>query len=260
MATNRPILLHSCYAAATIFMFAWGSHWARPASDDLAEPDGGNGWSAPQSRTAQIPAALTATRPSRPQGRPDRSLVASGADGIIGAWGFAGLPSEWASLTRSLDSAPLSEEQITELVLLAIQSRNPVERRKAFDRILAEMGSESFSTEQAFAIRSVMHDNGASGEQWRLFDYAWGANDPAAAVAYLDEIPEQYRNGYMSNMIPGLASSTPRVAMDLVAELEPGDLKRNISGRLIEGLVDANPAMATDYVRRLAEAGDPDAR
>ena len=77
---------------------------------------------------------------------------------------------------------PLGKKQIHALVVQAIKSPSPVDRRRAFDRILEEMGSSTFTREQAFTMRSAMAKNGADGRMWQLFDYAWGANDPATAV------------------------------------------------------------------------------
>ena len=153
-----------------------------------------------------------------------------------------------------LENSPLEEGQIEELVLTAIKSPDPVERRRAFDRLLQEMASDTFTVEQAMTIRKTMHHNGASGEQWRLFDYAWGANDPGAAIAYIDQIPEQYRNGYLGNMIPGLASENPQMAIDLFQSFEP-DLQGKIRPRFLEGLVDNDMDLATDY---LYDSSDPE--
>ena len=155
----------------------------------------------------------------------------------------------------SKDLPPLTERQIEELVLRAIKVANPAERRKAFDRLLQEMQSDSFTVEQAMAIRSAMHENGASSEQWRLFDYAWGANDPEAALAHIDEISERYRRGFTSNMLPGLASVQPQKAIELVSAME-GRERYHMTGRLLEGLADYDAGVATDYVYQLAENGD----
>ena len=164
--------------------------------------------------------------------------------------------SGWTGPVESLE--PLTKEEITDLVLRSIRSPNPVERRKAFDRILQEMQSDSFTVEQAMTMRSVMHHNGANGEHWRLFDYAWGANDPEAALAYVEKIPERYRDGYTGNMLPGLASAAPQRAIDLVSSME-GRKYHHMTGRLLEGLVDHDVGFATNYVFELAKRGTPGA-
>lgn len=152
--------------------------------------------------------------------------------------------------------APLSKAEIKTLVDLAIKSSDPIERRKAFDRILEEIKSDAFTYEQAMNIRIAMHKGGASGDQWRTFDYAWGANDPASAIKEIDNIPEQYRRGFTSNMLPGLASVEPQTAIGLVEAMD-GEMKQQMTGRLIEGLTDYDVNFATDYVMDMAENGDP---
>lgn len=151
---------------------------------------------------------------------------------------------------------PLSKAEIKTLVDLAIKSSDPIERRKAFDRLLEEMKSDSFNYEQAMNIRIAMHQGGASGDQWRTFDYAWGANDPASAIKEIDNIPEQYRRGFTSNMLPGLASVEPQTAIGIVEAME-GEMRQQMTGRLIEGLADYDINFATDYVIEMAESGDP---
>ena len=41
-------------------------------------------------------------------------------------------------------------------------------------------------------------------------------------MAYIDEIPEQYLNGYLGNMLPGLASASPQMAINLYESLDSG--------------------------------------
>ena len=142
---------------------------------------------------------------------------------------------------------PLSGAQINALVVQSIKGASPVERRKAFDRILKEMSSPTFTREQAFLMRSEMARNGADGRMWQLWDYAWGANDPATAVAHLAEIEPRYFEGFLGNMIPGLASVDARGAIDVFSELNP-DVQSRVRRRLLEGLIDNDVAVATDYM------------
>ena len=177
--------------------------------------------------------------------------------------GLAGrVESSFSSVNRSSifespsKRPPLSKAEIKTLVDLAIKSSDPIERRKAFDRLLEEMKSDSFNYEQAMNIRIAMHQGGANGDQWRTFDYAWGANDPASAIKEIDNIPEQYRRGFTSNMLPGLASVEPQTAIGIVEAME-GEMRQQMTGRLIEGLADYDINFATDYVIEMAESGDP---
>ena len=72
----------------------------------------------------------------------------------------------------------------------------------------------------------------------------------------IDNIPEQYRRGFTSNMLPGLASVEPQTAIGIVEAME-GEMRQQMTGRLIEGLADYDVNFATDYVMEMAESGDP---
>ena len=257
---NRPLITHSCYTLITIGMFVWGSQWARSSKSTGGQSPAGN---------LQLGSGGQFESRGLSGLKSKRSLKGRTGYGTAGVVyrqtadetdsGVAGLAPDWPSLLN-IKKGPLSKDQIEALVLAATKSRNPVERRQAFDRILEEIASDSFTVEQAMAIRSAMAENRANGEQWRLFDYAWGANDPAAAVAHIDEIAQQHRKGFTSNMLPGLASVDPQTAIGIVASIEDLRFRQHLTGRLIEGLVDNDPALATDYVMRLAENNDPNAR
>ncbi|MGI9240502.1 MAG: hypothetical protein ACR2RV_06855 [Verrucomicrobiales bacterium] len=256
---NRSLVIHCCYFLVTVGTFVAGSQFSRTsASSSEIETDDGDGNKRFRVGSEQRLSALPSQFAS--QGGLENSI-----DGelIHNDWQIA--PAASGEIPRkgglrlekfALENGPLTEEQIEELVLAAIKSSDPLERRRAFDRLLQEIESDTFTVAQAMSIRKTMHDNGASGEQWRMFDYAWGANDPSAAIAYIDEIPEQYRDGYLGNMMPGLASENPQAAIDLFRSLEP-DLQGKLRPRFLEGLVDNDVAAATDY---LYESSDPENR
>jgi hypothetical protein len=254
-------VIHCSYFLLTTAMFVVGSQFAElPSSGSVLPKKEKPDPFVKASPIQEISALAGAEKPTASPGQNDSS-AGQGDDGQplllslpVGKWNGKGLRFE----DFALEKGPLSEGQIEELVLAAIKSSDPVERRRAFDRILQEMQQDSFTVEQAMTIRKAMANNQASGEQWRDFDYAWGANDPEAAVAYIEQIPERYRNGYTGNMLPGLASVEPQIAIDLVAEME-GDLQRRMTGRLIEGLADNDIGVATEYVFGLAENEDPHA-
>ena len=144
-------------------------------------------------------------------------------------------------------TGPLGKSEIQSLVQQAVKAPSALGRRQAFDRILEEMGSSTFSREQAFMMRGAMAKAGVDGKLWQLFDYAWGANDPATAVAHLDEIPERYFEGFLGNMIPGLASVDPQAAIDVFSGLDPGVASR-VQRRLFEGLIDNDVEVATNFI------------
>ncbi|MFP6873202.1 MAG: hypothetical protein VCA55_06790, partial [Verrucomicrobiales bacterium] len=256
---QNKLVIHCFYFLLTTAMFVVGSQFAGSSSSASVRPGKGHRVKVVQPNAGQGLSALTGS--GKPVPSSSNASSQPGAGDNDGSASLAVMEREWNGKGLRFEDfapekGPLSEGQIEELVLAAIKSSNPVERRRAFDRILEEMRSDSFTLEQAMTIRKVMHDNSASGEQWRTFDYAWGANDPAAAVAYIEQIPEQYRNGYTGNMLPGLASVEPQTAIDLVAGME-GELRRRMTGRLLEGLADHDIGVATEYVFGLAENEDP---
>lgn len=252
-------VIHCSYFLLTTAMFVVGSQFAEPPSTGVILPEKEKLTPLVKASPIQKISALAGAEKPMTSPRRNDSSAAQSDDGsplslslMVKKWNGKGLRFE----DFAPEKGPLSEGQIEELVLASIKSSDPVERRRAFDRILQEMRQDSFTVEQAMTIRKVMHNNKASGDQWRTFDYAWGANDPEAAVAYIDQISERYRNGYTSNMLPGLASVEPQTAIDLVAEME-GDVRRRMTGRLIEGLADNDIGVATEYVFGLAENEDP---
>jgi hypothetical protein len=258
---KNQLLINCFYFLLTTAMFVVGSQFAGSPSSGSVRPGKGHHVKVVQPNAGQGLSALAGS--GKPALASENSSFPSGAGDNDGPVSLAVLEREWHGKglrfeDYALENGPLSDGQIEELVLAAIKSSDPVERRRAFDRILEEMRSDSFTVEQAMTIRKTMHDNSASGEQWQTFDYAWGANDPAAAVAYIEQVPERYRNGYTGNMLPGLASVEPQTAIDLVAGME-GEIRRRMTGRLIEGLADNDIGVATEYVFGLAENEDPHA-
>ena len=246
----------------TLVTFFAGSQLARSSKQkidqSLMEKDIGSGalrvenpqlLNAP--RSSKIKSSGTVLAPSSAEDLRPRGLV--GRNKSNPSSGKSGDASDFMNR-----KGPLNKKQLQDLVQLAVKSTNPIERRKAFDRLLEEMRSDTFTYEQAMTIRHAMHHGGADGEQWRTFDYAWGANDPVSAVAEIDKIPEQYRRGFTSNMLPGLASVEPQTAIGIVESME-GELRQHMTGRLLEGLADYDVGFATDYVFDMAESGDPNA-
>lgn len=260
MGKYRKFLVHSFWVLNTIVAFLLGVELGTNSiSENFVESY--NQASERPKNTNGLSLSLRRTEINLPQ---DEKTIADKTNQLeVIPKGLAGRvksPSSSVENKSIYDSpanrAPLSKAEIKSLVDLAVKSSDPIERRKAFDRILEEIKSESFTYEQAMNIRSVMHHGGANGEQWKTFDYAWGANDPVSAVAEIDNIPEQYRRGFTSNMLPGLASVEPKIAIGIVEAMD-GEMRKQMTGRLIEGLADYDVNFATDYVMEMAENGDP---
>ena len=247
---NRSHTTHGSWFLITGIMFVAGSQFApRDAHPDSHKKSG-----ATHKRSKLAHDNIKHAETSAPSGQNDQSIAIN--DSTNGILSTTATRSSKPSSEKPLE--PLTESQIKDLAIAATKSSNPIERRKAFDRLLQEMQSDTFTTEQAMTMRAALHEKGANGEQWRAFDYAWGANDPEAALAHLDEIDERYRNGFASNMIPGLASAEPQMAIDLVDTFS-GSQKFQMTSGLIEGLTDYDIGFATDYVSQLADDGVPGA-
>jgi len=147
---------------------------------------------------------------------------------------------------EELSLSGMTEEQIASLVSDAVKTGTPVERRMALDRILRGIQSAEISFADALAIREAMRAEGA-GEEGELVDYAIGAYMSDEAIAHLDKLPAEERIDFLKEIIPGLASANPAEAIGLFEALDPG-LQAKLRPKFLEGLVDNDVGMATDYL------------
>lgn len=239
--------MHGPWAMITIITFVLGSHWGgSDGSGEFQDSAARSGGSREVDRSRPGQRSLSGSS----AGRRSSSTVpakSSRSRSQVAGEQASGSPVESGAEARSPGNGQLTEAEIQSLVRASIKSGSPVERRRAFDQLLQEMQSPGFTMEQAMTVRRAMVESGANGELLKLFDYAWGANHPDAAIAYLDEIAEQHHDGYLTNMIPGLASENPQMAIDLFSSLEP-QLQARVRRRFLEGLVDNDTLVATDYL------------
>ena len=140
----------------------------------------------------------------------------------------------------------MTEVQNESLLDGAIKFGTPVERRLALDRILQGIQSAEISFADALAIREAMLARGAD-EEGKLLDYAIGAYMSEEVMAHLDELPSEERLGFLKGMIPGMASANPAEAIGLFESLDP-KMQAQLRPRFLEGLVDNDIRMATDYL------------
>lgn len=140
----------------------------------------------------------------------------------------------------------LSQDEIDLLVRDSIKSRSPIERRQAMDRILQKMGNSEMSFEDVLAIGKRLREQGANDE-WKLLGYAMGAYQADEAMAHLGKVPAEERVGFIENIIPGLASENADLAINLFESLEPNE-QAKVRAKFLEGLVDNDAAVATDYL------------
>lgn len=145
----------------------------------------------------------------------------------------------------------LTEADIETIAKDAFSDPNPLKRELAFAKLL-----DGLTAENAAKIREQMRAGGANGDQWRLFQYAWGAVDGPGAIAAAGEIErEDRRRGAISNALSGWASADPQQAIDWLGQLEEED-QRRYQDELVSGLADGDLNLATTYVGELVDAGD----
>ena len=144
MATLREQLWkrlrpHLSWFLFSVGMFLIGS-WLAPVSNEHNE-------------STQAKTYVSMPSEDRPSG-----MATPGKDLPLSKLTRASNPIHGASIWST---APLTEEQIEALAITATKSRNPVERRRAFDRLLQEMRLATFSKAQVMAMRSSLHEHGA---------------------------------------------------------------------------------------------------
>lgn len=148
--------------------------------------------------------------------------------------------------------AALSQTEIESMAREAFNDPNPLKRQLAFARLL-----EGLTADNAESIRAQMAGGNASGDQWRLFQYAWGSVDGQGALTAAGKIEDEgRRNGAISQALSGWASADPTQAIAWLNGLENQDQKNRFQDSLVGGLADYDIGFATNYVMDLAAAGD----
>lgn len=149
--------------------------------------------------------------------------------------------------------APLRDDEIEGVAKDAFTDPNPVKRQLAFARLL-----EGLTPENAALIGDQLSGNRANGDQWRLFQYAWGAADGAGALAAAAKIEnKENRAGALSQALSGWASADPATAISWLGQIEDKEEKNRLQASLVGGLADHDIGIASRYVMDLAAAGDP---
>lgn len=184
-----------------------------------------------------------------------RGLALQGGDGQAPAG-----PTSTESLVRkpSKEAAaearlvgPLSQSDIEAIAKEAFSDPNPLKREIAFAKLL-----DGLTAENAEQIREQMRGGRANGDQWRLFQYAWGSVDGVGALAAAQEIErDDWRQGAISQALSGFASEDPRAAIEWLNGMEAEERGR-YQDELVSGLADGDLSVARDYVLGLVESGD----
>jgi hypothetical protein len=158
--------------------------------------------------------------------------------------------------TRSTEvgtfSQPFEDDEIEGIAAEAFSDPNPLKRQLAFARLL-----EGLTPDNAPLIRDQMRSGRAEGDQWQLFQYAWGAADGEGALAAAESIENKdHKNRAISTALSGWASADPTSAIAWVGTMEDGGQKNRLQESLVGGLADHDIGVATKYVLGLASSGD----
>lgn len=224
---KKTILTHSVWGACAVTTFAAGYLLAKPSPDRA----GGNS-SGP--RTAARLQAM-----SGPLNAADTGSKAAAARGAEGE--FVARPA-------------LTEDQLKELAKEVFNDPNPLNRNIAFSKML-----ESLTPENATAMLDTMKSNRASGEQFQLFLYAWGAKDGAGAMAHADTLEGGRKQRFLNETLPGWAGKNPDAAIAWLDSQKEDDAKNRLRSSLVAGLADGDLGFATSYALQRANAGDKQA-
>lgn len=147
---------------------------------------------------------------------------------------------------------PFKDSEIEGIAREAFSDPNPLKRQLAFARLL-----EGLTPENAALIREEMRNGRAEGDQWRLFQYAWGAADGEGALAAAESIENKdHKSRAISTALSGWASADPTSAIAWLSSLEDGEQSNRLKESLVGGLADNDIGIATNYVLSLADSGD----
>ena len=231
MPKFKGMLVHSTWCIAALAAYGLGS--LRENASDSAEnsdPSAGN-----RSRTGSSAAAGDGSALPRERIRPLRPS----SDRTTGPL---------AELFGSKSAAAGLES----LAFQALRDPNQVTRRLAFSKLL-----ESMTAENAGQIRAQLVDLGAEPDQWRDFNYSWGALAGRDAFDAASKTKEQDLNDTMT----GWAAANPKEAMAALDNLPPEleNQRDELTRSVVAGLADTNRSLAADMVLRLSEQGNKQA-
>ena len=218
---------HSIWALITISTFVFGKQWSESSRITDGRAESGVLQESPEYR-----------------GTPQGSSSVSGRS--VGSASVRDSQKAKKGADKPRRDNQLSQDEVDLLVTDSIKSRSPIERRQAMDQILQKMRNSEMSFEDALAIGEALKEQGANDE-WKLLGYAMGVYQSEEAIAHLGKIPAEERVGFIENIIPGLASENAELAINLFESLEPNE-QAKVRPEFLEGLVDNNAAVATDYI------------
>ena len=153
-------------------------------------------------------------------------------------------------LTRLFGSK--SADDLDTLAFKALRDPSQITRRLAFSKLL-----EAMTVENIDQIRAQLVDLGAEPDQWRDFNYSWGAIAGKDAFDAASKTKEKDLN----ETLIGWAAANPKEAMAVLDQLPPEleNQRAELTRSLVAGLADTNRALAADLVLRLSGEGNESA-
>ena len=229
----KSVKVHGLWALGLVSSFFVGTAWEKApgANEESRANSFRNERSSPgagRSSSSREPGPKTSSRSSR---------TTSGSKDLI---------------SSLFNSTTLSNGDLEALTLEALSDPNQVKRRLAFSRLLSGMTAENAAT-----IRDQLVEGGAGGQEWRDFNYAWGAI--AGEEAFSNAAMSEKRD--LEALMSGWAATDPAGAMAMLEKL-PADLtdqKTRLENGIVAGLADRDRDEATKYVAALAAGGRKDA-
>lgn len=231
---NLSVLkVHGPWAIGLVGAFYLGTNWqSNPGSSD--------GESSDQGSSSRIASSASSSSDSGALGPNDRS-ARSGSDRTeVGN-----------AISQVFNTPTLSKDGIAALTTQALNDPNQIKRRLAFSQLLTGMTADNASS-----IRDQLIDAGAGGQEWRDFNYAWGAI--AGEEAFLNSSISEKRD--LESLISGWAATDPSGAIAMLGNLPENlaDQKKRLENGIVAGLADRDPDEATKYVASLAADGRED--
>ena len=79
----------------------------------------------------------------------------------------------------------------------------------------------------------------------------WGRNDPDAALAWAESLPDSQKTGAITGILGSLASTDPSQAASLAMDLAPGESREYIVGEIARSWAEKNPTSALAWADNL---------
>jgi len=223
---NKIYLVHLVWAFVAIAAFAIGSKSSDSSSETAGSDDPASSTTFSTRSAANDPDGSSGSSRSRSRTARD-------------------------SAGETASPANLSEAGVRQLGLDLKSAKGPLERRKVFSQILANL-----TVENAKLMREQILSLDDDSSEFREFHYAWGALAGEEAVFNGSETPERD----MASTLAGWAAKSPEAALAYFNGLDK-DAKNSggLKWGAIYGLVDADPNLAVRFAMDQQAAGDREA-